>query len=288
MMTLEGFPFVIVNTKEYHSECSGKYHNDIARHLNIEGRGLKCYFQQTPFDIEVRGLNDVPVLKRVPALTLRACLLSHWLGISAFEPFGGSLSTFVVLEANVFPVGTHLRQTVLRILPVGCHLRQDLGLVVFSCTVLSLTARYKNNMVTNYNRGGGNVTSNVTTMHVQNNTPMPNRPFKKLTQQELEDKRAKHLCFNCDQKYTPGHKCSGQLYSLEVIGDGLDVGEDEEMQLTKEGVMSTYTTSLLDEPPLISLNALTDENSYRTMRVRAYVRKNVVAYIGFTVKYTIF
>ncbi|GJV76898.1 hypothetical protein Tco_1508482 [Tanacetum coccineum] len=30
MMTLEGFPFVIVNTKEYHSECSGKYHNDIA------------------------------------------------------------------------------------------------------------------------------------------------------------------------------------------------------------------------------------------------------------------
>ncbi|GJU48863.1 hypothetical protein Tco_1218418 [Tanacetum coccineum] len=30
MMTPEGFPFVIVNTKEYHSECSGKYHNDIA------------------------------------------------------------------------------------------------------------------------------------------------------------------------------------------------------------------------------------------------------------------
>ncbi|GJW11038.1 hypothetical protein Tco_1576865 [Tanacetum coccineum] len=27
---MEGFPFVIVNTKEYHSECSGKYHNDIA------------------------------------------------------------------------------------------------------------------------------------------------------------------------------------------------------------------------------------------------------------------
>ncbi|GJV41548.1 hypothetical protein Tco_1419988 [Tanacetum coccineum] len=24
MMTLEGFPFVIVNTKEYHSECSGR------------------------------------------------------------------------------------------------------------------------------------------------------------------------------------------------------------------------------------------------------------------------
>nr|GEW06246.1 reverse transcriptase [Tanacetum cinerariifolium] len=40
--------------------------------------------------------------------------------------------------------------------------------------------------------------------------------------------------------------------------------------------MSTYTTSLIDEPPLISLNTLTGENSYRAMRVKAYVRKNMV------------
>nr|GFA10247.1 gypsy/Ty3 retroelement polyprotein [Tanacetum cinerariifolium] len=52
--------------------------------------------------------------------------------------------------------------------------------------------------------------------------------------------------------------------------------EDEEMQLTEDEVVSTYTTSLIDEPPLISLNALTGEYSYITMRVRAYVRKSVV------------
>ncbi|GJS81189.1 reverse transcriptase [Tanacetum coccineum] len=52
--------------------------------------------------------------------------------------------------------------------------------------------------------------------------------------------------------------------------------KDEDMQLTKEGVMSTFTTSLIDKPPLISLNALYGENSYRIMRVRAYVRKNMV------------
>ncbi|GJS55580.1 reverse transcriptase domain-containing protein [Tanacetum coccineum] len=28
MLTLEGFPFITVNTKEYHSECSGNYHKD--------------------------------------------------------------------------------------------------------------------------------------------------------------------------------------------------------------------------------------------------------------------
>nr|GEX78339.1 hypothetical protein [Tanacetum cinerariifolium] len=29
-LTLEGFPFITVNTKEYHSECSGNYHKDNA------------------------------------------------------------------------------------------------------------------------------------------------------------------------------------------------------------------------------------------------------------------
>nr|GEZ03378.1 putative ribonuclease H-like domain-containing protein [Tanacetum cinerariifolium] len=30
MLTLEGFPFITVNSKEYHSECSGNYHKDNA------------------------------------------------------------------------------------------------------------------------------------------------------------------------------------------------------------------------------------------------------------------
>nr|GEX88385.1 hypothetical protein [Tanacetum cinerariifolium] len=141
---------------------------------------------------------------------------------------------------------------------------------------------------------------NATTMHVQN-TLMPNRAFNKLTQQELEGKKAKHLCSYCDQRafnkltqqelegkkakhlcsysdqrYVHGHKCSGQFYSLEVIREGLVMKEDKDIQLIGKRVMSIYTTSLIDEPPLISLNALTGENSYRTMRVRAYVRKNMV------------
>ncbi|GKD31650.1 gypsy/ty3 retroelement polyprotein [Tanacetum coccineum] len=40
------------------------------------------------------------------------------------------------------------------------------------------------------------------------------QPRKQLTQKEIADKRAKNLCFYCDEKFVPGHKCSGQL--LEV------------------------------------------------------------------------
>jgi len=29
-----------------------------------------------------------------------------------------------------------------------------------------------------------------------------------LTPQQLEEKRAKGLCYSCDSKYTKGHKCA--------------------------------------------------------------------------------
>ncbi|GJY72932.1 gypsy/ty3 retroelement polyprotein [Tanacetum coccineum] len=107
-------------------------------------------------------------------------------------------------------------------------------------------------------------------------TTKSNRPFRKLTQKELEEKRTKQLCFYYDQKYAPGHKSSGQLYSLEVIGGNKELDKDKDMQLTKEGVMNAYTTSLIDEPLLISLNALSGENTYITMRVKGYVRKTMI------------
>ncbi|GJX08638.1 hypothetical protein Tco_0691543 [Tanacetum coccineum] len=55
------------------------------------------------------------------------------------------------------------------------------------------------------------------------NIPITTPIRKQLTQKEYQEKRAQNLCFYCDQKYTPGHKCSGQLFSLVVLDD-----EDEE------------------------------------------------------------
>nr|GEU67792.1 hypothetical protein [Tanacetum cinerariifolium] len=48
-----------------------------------------------------------------------------------------------------------------------------------------------------------------------------------IDSKELEEKRAKGICFYCDQKYAPGHKCPGQLYSLEVSVDE----EDQEKEI---------------------------------------------------------
>jgi hypothetical protein len=42
----------------------------------------------------------------------------------------------------------------------------------------------------------------------ENNAPSPKTPQPtRLTPQQLEERKAKGLCFNCDSKYSKGHKC---------------------------------------------------------------------------------
>ena len=41
------------------------------------------------------------------------------------------------------------------------------------------------------------------------------KTFKKLTPTELKERRDKGLCFNCDEKFAPGHQCK-KLFFIEV------------------------------------------------------------------------
>ncbi|GJR15182.1 hypothetical protein Tco_0797834 [Tanacetum coccineum] len=58
-----------------------------------------------------------------------------------------------------------------------------------------------------------------------------NAPVRKqLTQKEYQEKRAQNLYFYYDQRYSPCHKCSRQLYSLVVLAD-----KEEEYFEVEEG-----------------------------------------------------
>ncbi|XP_071738959.1 uncharacterized protein [Rutidosis leptorrhynchoides] len=105
---------------------------------------------------------------------------------------------------------------------------------------------------------------------------------RQLTQKEIEEKRAKHLCFYCDEKYVPGHKCSGQLYSLEVLGAS-EADNDEpafdcndeimwEDGIEKDEYTQVISLNALNGTPQISLNALKGANSYQLMRVMGHIR----------------
>lgn len=48
--------------------------------------------------------------------------------------------------------------------------------------------------------------------------PHPPAPIKRLTIQELREKREKELCFHYDKKYVAGHRCQHQkLFRLEIF-----------------------------------------------------------------------
>ncbi|KAG8386982.1 hypothetical protein BUALT_Bualt03G0205200 [Buddleja alternifolia] len=96
-------------------------------------------------------------------------------------------------------------------------------------------------------------------------------PSRRLSPQELDDKRARGLCFWCDEKFSPGHQCSRrkQLYIMEVTEDeGKEdelepseelAGENKEENSEQEG---DHTSSYH-----VSMNAMTGNHDFRTMRV---------------------
>ncbi|GKC72678.1 gypsy/ty3 retroelement polyprotein, partial [Tanacetum coccineum] len=67
------------------------------------------------------------------------------------------------------------------------------------------------------------------------NTPTVNPIKKQMTQKEYQEKRAHNLCFYYDQKYTPGYKCSGQLYSIVLLADEeLEANSFQTMRITRK------------------------------------------------------
>ncbi|GJU23444.1 putative alpha/beta hydrolase fold protein [Tanacetum coccineum] len=103
-------------------------------------------------------------------------------------------------------------------------------------------------------------------------------PRKQLSQKEFVKKRAKNLCFYCDQKYMPGHKCSGQMYSLEISSPEEDVDLSLEETLNEVDQENHRESELLISEcyPVISLNAMSRIPTYNTMRMKSNVAKHTL------------
>jgi hypothetical protein len=96
---------------------------------------------------------------------------------------------------------------------------------------------------------------------VRNRTPV----IRKLSPAELKDRRERGLCFNCDDKFSPGHRCT-KLFLIEGIYEGEaeiadpteneEAGEEEEFEILE-----------------ISLHAISGVPTPQTMRISGTIRK---------------
>ena len=96
----------------------------------------------------------------------------------------------------------------------------------------------------------------------------PSKPTKFIRNQEFEDRRLKGLCFWCDEKFVPGHRCRNKkVYSLSVIEEEEGFQEEE---VAEEEVISREVT------PHISLDALEGTVGLNTMKVNGKMDKTTV------------
>ncbi|XP_052114450.1 uncharacterized protein LOC127745594 [Arachis duranensis] len=113
--------------------------------------------------------------------------------------------------------------------------------------------------------------ANPAILHSTNTpTKAPQPPFKKLTSAEIRARREKGLCYYCDDKYAPGHRCKASYQLL--------IGEEELQELlhgTTEGNGEVHESDTEEEEeengqqnPRISLNAFEGEFHPETLRVK--------------------
>eukprot|EP00253_Pinus_taeda_P028420 PITA_28420 len=114
---------------------------------------------------------------------------------------------------------------------------------------------------TNHNYKDGSV--------VSPRLPQPTR----LTPQKLEEKREKGPCYNCDSKYTKGHKCDEKkLFYIDCEED-----EEKKKEMSKqEDILQEQTLDNDEMNPTIYCNALAGINTPQTIKIEGHIKKKKV------------
>lgn len=109
-----------------------------------------------------------------------------------------------------------------------------------------------------------NRTNSTRTTTILNSEKKP-MPFKRLNWKEQQERRAKGLCFNCDEKYSMTHDCKGRFLML-IVGDDDDVGIEIE-DIGDPYRLEEVAHGLVLSSDVSSLNSLAGQNNPRSLRV---------------------
>jgi hypothetical protein len=104
----------------------------------------------------------------------------------------------------------------------------------------------------------------------ENNAPSSKTP------QQLEERKAKGLLFNCNRKYSKGHKCGEKKLFY------IDCQEEEEQEKEPSQDENVKAISSEELTPTISCNALARINTHQTLKIEGYIKnKKVIVLIDY-------
>lgn len=101
-------------------------------------------------------------------------------------------------------------------------------------------------------------TSNNSTTSQLLHKRQPTLPFKRLSFIELQDRQDKGICYACDEKYVPSHKCKGGYYMLIHQEDDLP---SSSLPLSNPLPFETDFQHL-DSPPKVDIQSTIPENPH--------------------------
>ncbi|CAL0311123.1 unnamed protein product [Lupinus luteus] len=119
------------------------------------------------------------------------------------------------------------------------------------------------------NQGGGRPLLNHKPTNVDDAELVKEKPRggRSLTPAYMNERRAKGLCYFCDEPFTPEHNLTHKKLQIHL----LEIDDLEEPTVVNEGLQEVSIKPC--EDPHISVNALTGVASFKTMRVTGRVHK---------------
>lgn len=109
----------------------------------------------------------------------------------------------------------------------------------------------------------------------------PSPPIKRLSPAELQARRDKNLCYNCDETFHPGHRCRCQFMILVAEPD--DKNDNSEETLTQLLITNNPHNqtdpqpTTTNDPTQISLHALMGHSIPQTLRVLGRIKNHPVS-----------
>ncbi|XP_058733853.1 uncharacterized protein LOC131605523 [Vicia villosa] len=107
-------------------------------------------------------------------------------------------------------------------------------------------------------------------------TSLPRFPIRRITPTQQAERRAQGLCFNCDEKFIPGHKCSNGKFLLLMVDDEISTAANDDISedIPSEAVLNTD----IDETYFqLSPQAASGQFSPKTLKFKGLIDGLVVS-----------
>ena len=99
--------------------------------------------------------------------------------------------------------------------------------------------------------------------------------IQKVSPTEMAERRKQGLCYYCDEKYSPGHKCKEPKFFQIDATDYSSTEEDPPLE-EPEAIEEDNQKEIVSDEPIISLNALAGISSPQTLKIRGFLKHRPV------------